>query len=369
MPKIFDLKVVGCSAAGALAARDAARLGLRSACLEEHAAPGKFGACSGLVSRRGLELLGVDFEDCVVNEVRGAVLHAKNGAELAVSRRSPVALVLDRQKFDEECAREARAAGAEIMLRRRATAVKQNPDGVTVQCGAKKFVSKFVVGADGAASPTASSLGFPKIPRFVLGYEAEFEGAGTRLQQSDFVELFFDSRAFPAFFAWLIPAGRKLARVGFATRDFANFAYSKNRFYRLPAVEALARSPRARRAREYTHVIPAAVRPKTQLDRVLLVGDAAGQVKASTGGGIVFGGLCARQAARSIAESLESGEPPDYERAWRARYGGTLALHSALRGALDFFGDAGTNALTGVGKRLGLQWFLREFGDMDFVFR
>ncbi len=364
-----ELIVIGCSAAGALAARDASRLGVRTLVLEEHSRSGKQGKCSGLVSRRGLRFLDADFEKTVLNEVRGARFHSKNNWVFSVERRSPVACVLDRQRFDEALARQAKAVGAEILLKRRVTAVTQNADGVAVHCGAKRFQASYLVAADGATSFTASALGFPKIPRFVLGYEAEFEGA--KLETTDFVELFFDARVFPGFFAWLIPAGGRRVRAGFGTCDSKNFAYSKNAFHRLPAVEAVTRSRRAKRVREYAHVIPASVRPKTQSDggRVLLAGDSAGQTKATTGGGIVFGGLCAREAASSIKKSLDFGAPPDYERAWRRRYGGVLASHSLLRRSLDFLGDEGTSALIGLGRRAGLDWFLREFGDMDFVFK
>lgn len=380
MPRKLEVVVIGCGSAGALAGRDSARAGLETLILEEHSRPGKFGACSGLVSKRGLDLLKADFDDAgvAVNEVRGARLHSKNGGELVVERRSPVACVLDRQRFDEALARQARDAGAQIKLKSRVTAVKQsvekqgggkqNGAGVAVYCGQKKFGSEFVIGADGAASALAASLDFPKIPKFVLGYEAEFEGC--RVDDSSFVDLFFDSRAFPGFFAWMIPAGGKKVRVGFATRDSKSFALSKNALFCLPAVEGSVKTGSARKTREYAHVIPLAVRSKTQLGRVLLVGDAAGQVKASTGGGIVFGGLCARAAAESVRRAIDSNGQPgqiDYERAWRSRYGGTLALHSALRWKLNFLGDAGIKALIGLGRRAGLAWFLREFGDMDFV--
>ncbi len=368
----LDCIVVGCSAAGAVAARESAALGLRTLVLEEHSRPGKLGACSGLVSKRGLKLLdaaGGEFDGAVLNEVRGARLHAKNGAQLVVERRAPVACVLDRQRFDEALARQAKSAGAKILFKRRATAVKQNGEGVTVRCGKQRFDARFVIACDGAASRTAASLGFPKIPRFVLGYEAEFDGA--RVADADFVDLFFDARAFPSFFAWIIPAGARSVRVGFATADSKNFAYSKNSLYRLPSVQDAVKTPGAKRVREYAHVIPLRPRPRTQLGRVLLAGDAAGQVKASTGGGIVFGGLCASQAALSVKAALDSNDSnslPDYERSWRKKYGGTLALHKALRWKLDLFGDAGLNVLARFGKSAGLEWFLREFGDMDFVF-
>jgi len=368
--------VVGCSASGAIAARDLAAGGVKTVVLEEHASQGKQGKCSGLVSKRGLKLLGVDsqaLERCTVNEVRGALLHAKNGATLRVERRSSVACVLDRQLFDEALAAQAAGEGAKILLKHRVTAVKEGGDGVRVWCGAKRFESKFVLGADGAASPTAASpsLGFPKIPRFVLGYETEFDGA--RVDDPDFVQLFFDSRAFPGFFAWLIPSGKKSVRAGFATGGMSSFAYSKNAFHRLPAIEALARSPWAKRVREYTHVIPVAPRPKTQSGggrgRVLLAGDAAGQVKATTGGGIVFGGLCAREAALCVKNALDSNELPDYERSWRKKYGATLALHSALRKALNAFGNRRFDFALRAARFAGAQRLFSEFGDMDFVLK
>ncbi|MFH0973601.1 MAG: FAD-dependent monooxygenase, partial [Candidatus Micrarchaeota archaeon] len=159
----FDLIVAGCSAAGAFAARDASRLGLKTLVLEEHARSGKQGKCSGLVSVSGLKLLGVagtEFDSSVVNEVRGAVLHAKKdektgwkkSVEFVVERRNAVARVLDRQAFDEVLARQARTAGAKILLNHRVTTLKQNGEGVVVRCGSggSKIAAKFLIGADGA---------------------------------------------------------------------------------------------------------------------------------------------------------------------------------------------------------------------------
>ncbi len=371
----FDLIVAGCSAAGAFAARDASSLGLKTLVLEEHARSGKQGKCSGLVSVSGLKLLGAagtEFDASVVNEVRGAVLHAKGekSAEFVVERRNAVARVLDRQKFDEALARQARAAGAKLLFNHRVTTIKQNGKSMVVRCGdGSKFAAKFLVGADGAASRVAAACDFPKLPKLVLGYEAEF--AGARVERDDFVDLFFDSQAFPGFFAWIIPAGKRGVRMGFATRKIADFAFAKNKFYALPAVQSVARQARARKTREYAAVIPLTVRRKTQFGRVLLVGDAAGQTKASTGGGIVFGGLCAGVAAASVKNAVDSNSNafPDYEASWRRAYGGKLALHSLARLALDSLDDETLKALFAVGKRLGAPSLLSRFGDMDFVFK
>jgi flavin-dependent dehydrogenase len=55
----------------------------------------------------------------------------------------------------------------------------------------------------------------------------------------------------------------------------------------------------------------------TYTSRILVVGDAAGQVKPTTGGGIYFGLLCADLAARTVIDAFRAG---DFSRSFLRRY-------------------------------------------------
>ncbi len=355
--KKFDAVVVGAGAVGCVAARELARWGLETIVFEEHSGPGKYGKCTGLVSARGLELVGADYKKAVVSRISGAVIHSPHYSFEA--RRKNVAVVLDRQAFDEECAAEAAGAGAELKVNSRVTGV--NEKGVVV--GKKFFSSSFIVGADGAQSLTAKALGFPPIRDFVLCCEKEFPRA--RLGDEEAVEVFLDNELFPGFFAWIVPAGGG-ARIGFGTKEFDSAKSTEKRFFEKKKVKEVVGGRRP--SRSYWAVIPLAPRERTQEKNVLLVGDAAGQVKATTGGGIVFGGLCAKTAAECVAEAVVNKEPPDCERRWRKRFGGVLAAHSVARKFLDALPNAALDLLV-ASANYGPKQFLEWFGDMDFILR
>jgi flavin-dependent dehydrogenase len=94
---------------------------------------------------------------------------------------------------------------------------------------------------------------------------------------------------------------------------------------------------------------------------VLLAGDAAGQVKATTGGGIVFGAAAARIAAECIA----AGRAKEYEARWRAALWEDLELHQKLRRFFNSLPDERMESLFAAAKLLRLESFLNRFGDMD----
>ena len=114
---------------------------------------------------------------------------------------------------------------------------------------------------------------------------------------------------------------------------------------------------------EFAAVIPTSVRAKTAMRTgkkcVLLAGDAAGQVKATTGGGVFFGASCGYLSGKF------SGEPEKYEREWRAQYGLDLALHRKLRAVMDFTGGEPPSALVSAAKALFFEELLSERGKMD----
>jgi flavin-dependent dehydrogenase len=84
-------------------------------------------------------------------------------------------------------------------------------------------------------------------------------------------------------------------------------------------------------------VIPLSVLPKTYSDRILVVGEAAGQTKPTTGGGIYYGILCADMAVNVLHNALISGDYSaaklsSYQKLWRAELGRELTVdHWAQR--------------------------------------
>lgn len=355
----FDCIVVGASCVGGMTAKAIARAGVSVALLEEHSKPGKFDKCTALVSSSGLRSLGVGFKRTVLNEIHGAVLHSPSGVSFQVERKQPVAFVLDRQAFDEQCVSEAVRAGAELRLSAGARKITRRSDGFwRVETPSGAFVSKVVVGCDGLSSFVARSQGFPQFKSFVSAWEAEFDFPQA---PPDKVHVYTDQSIARNFFAWSVPVSGKKARVGLATTAPAGLNAGKKLL-----LKKLGLSERQNAGREFNYSIPLFPRSVTQKETVLLAGDAAGQVKSTTGGGIVFGGLCGAQAAESVAQFLSGGKL-DYEARWRREYEKTFKLHWLLHSRLFSLPNFALDWVFGFAKLSGVPFALEKLGDMDFV--
>ena len=310
---------------------------------------------SGILSKTGLGHIGIDYRSAIVNELDGAVLHAGNES-LRVKARSVQAYVLDRGKLAKRCLEEAERAGAEITFARRLGADElrrlANDNG------------NIIVGADGAVSGVAAAFGFPPVKEYVLTYKAEYSGAS--VEDSHSVELFFANKHARRFFGWSAPYSSDMVELGVGTSStarrssasaFADFINDGN-------VRGIVEG--AERMAGHASIIPLGSRKVTVKGNVMLVGDAAGQVKATTGGGIIFGAACARVAADVINAHIEHGTAlAHYEKMWRRQYGMDLKLHAALHNYYSSMGPRSLALLIRMSKLFGAEQFFSRYGDMD----
>ncbi len=363
--------VVGSSAVGGITAKSLAERGVDTLVLEEHFKAGKFHKCSGIMSKAGLESLGVSLKECTLNEVRGARIFAGK-QEMKIEASSAKGVVIDRQLYDEKCASEAAQAGAKFAFNSRVDKITKEDNSFNISAAGKTYSSPVLIGCDGANSVVARELSFPKIPQsdFVLGWEGEY--AGAVVPEPHLVHVYLDSQLFKGFFGWLIPVNATTVRIGYATADFPSARESKENFLGLPQIaQAISASKACTCVRDFNYVIPLRPRARTQIGNSMLCGDAAGQVKATTGGGVVFGGKCGKIAAQEAAKHLLEGAEINYEREWRRQYGGVLQAHYFLRKLYNFAESPGDGALlkAGIflGNALGANRLLSSKGDMDFI--
>ncbi len=310
---------------------------------------------SGIFSREGLAKMDMKWETAQQNTLDGAVIHA-GGEQLKVSSTGTVAYVLDRGIFANLCAKEAVAAGAKLAMGRRLEREQ------LIEIG--KDNEKILVGADGAVSNVASALGFQKIEEYILTYKAEYEGVD--IPDEHKVEVMFSNKIASRFFGWTCPySGSKLeVGIGISDRSRSNSTGAFNKFIQTDYMKKLLAG--AERTAGYASIIPIKYRSKTVIGNTLLVGDAAGQVKATTGGGIIFGSACAKVAARCISENIKHGRPlMDYEKAWRKDHQLDLRLHKAIHGYYSMLGDDSFAAMIKLLKLAGFEGFLGRYGDMD----
>jgi len=337
-----DVHIVGGGPAGLFAGIAALREGRSAVASEEHKKIGEPEACSGLISKSGLETLralaGVDYARAQINTIKSARIVCGQ-EEIAIAPKEETAVLVSRQEFDSLAAEKYEQEGGMLELGRKVTGA---------------FEADCVIGADGPASFVAGHFGFPKIRTFVASMQGDFAYA---CEDAHCATLYLSSRDFPGFFGWVIPKNESEAKIGIGVSlpRHHPLAYYR-RFLAKLGVEG-------KPTHEFAAVIPTSVRAKTAKMAgkkcVLLAGDAAGQVKATTGGGVFFGASCGYLAGKN------AGEPEKYEKAWRSQYGLDLALHGNLRAALDLAGGAPPAALVSAAKALFFDELLSEKGKMD----
>ncbi len=344
-----DVHVVGAGPAGCFAAKRACEHGAKVLVSEEHAKIGEPVQCSGLVSKRGLDSLGIDCSDAIVNELSGADIFTLNDC-MHVKANGTKAMLLDRKKFDEICASEAENAGARI------------ESGKRVKKSDLSARDAIVVGADGAYSSVAEFFGFPRISKWAVCYQAFFEKA--EIEDKKRVSIFLSKESFPGFFGWIIPESEEACRVGFGMRSGCTGGNVKKRFEEFLKREQAKQVLRnAKMAGFNGGAIPLEVRKETARSNVLLAGDAAGQVKATTGGGIFFGCSCAEIAGELAAKKKAA----EYEKTWRCKFEKDLFLHAQIRSFLDSLDDSGIDSYIRLAKMFGIEKFLSEHGEMDLL--
>ncbi len=333
--------VAGGGPVGCVAALSASENGANVSLYEEHRKIGTPVQCSGLISKKGLDSIGIDYSGAVLNDIRGADIHA-GGASVRVFAPETKAFVVNRSELDCIYAEAAESEGARILLGKRAPLGPENRE--------------VLIGADGVFSRTAKANGFPEHRGLVCCYQAEFSRA--RPEHGHLVSVYLTSLA-PGFFGWVIPINEERVRVGLGVSRGKN---PKEQFWKF--ARTLGRVLEgAKLESELAGFIPLSPRAQTVRGRVMLVGDAAGQVKALSGGGVYFGCSCASIAGRIGA--LHQEELSLYESEWRREFSRDLRIHGLVRGALNLLPEFATGALLRAGGLLGADAFLVKYGDMD----
>ncbi|VVC04258.1 Digeranylgeranylglycerophospholipid reductase [Candidatus Bilamarchaeum dharawalense] len=333
-----DVHIVGAGPAGAISALSAIHHGHQVVISEDHPVSGLPENCSGLFSIDGLGSLKqfVDFKPTIINPIYGANIHI-NDTILSVRTQTPVAHVCNRSHLDVLLAQNAETEGAKINY------------GERIQ---GNFHANNIIGADGPLSHVARHFNFPKIKKFAATLQADLP---FRCEDPRVVELFLSNQKFPGFFAWTIPHNEEKAEFGVGVEVPSRAQEAWKNLLKLKKIEAAVKPSGAS--------IPLETRSKTAKSvsgkNIFLVGDAAGQVKSTTGGGVIFGGNCAALLGKHISN------PGGYELEWRLKYGTDLALHSLFHNYLANQSDASLSALGRRLKKLNIDVYLSKNGHMD----
>ena len=363
----YDAVVVGAGPAGSTVAAGIAQGGFRVLLLEEHAQIGIPLHCSGLVTPRTLEEAAVG-EDLVLNRVVGAHVYAPSGRRLTLGDGTTRALVIDRVGLDRVLVEKAQKQGVELATRSKVVAAQREAGGVTITVdrggSSPKVHSRLLVGADGARSWVARAMGLVGTGEWVSGLGAEGTLPGA---DEENVQVFVGQSVAPGWFAWTIPLGEGRIRLGVGTSNGVKPVEGLRRVFQTYARQLDGWEP----SRWTGGTIPIWSRRRIVQDGVMLVGDSAGQVKPTSGGGIYPGLVSARLAAGVAREALGSDDVTEpalraYPRAWKKTFGREFQRGEDLRRVYTALDDKDFDRLIALFGRKRLLKLINRYGDIDF---
>jgi digeranylgeranylglycerophospholipid reductase len=354
--RVSDVVVVGGGPAGLYAALSLARAGGDVTLLEEHADIGEPVHCTGVLAKDAFEEFRLDTAD-VLNDLTTVRFHSPSGQTVEYSTRSVEAVVIDRASFDRRLAAEAVRAGVRV-VHGRAMAVTIEPGGVTISAGPTSIRARACVLACGAsyALQRDLGLGMPKL----LMRSAQVELPVDRLGD---VEVHFGRSLAPGGFAWAVPVSRgdrAFVRVGVMCHADASRHFHRVLDHVAPRWGVRSPVPKPRQK-----ILPLEPIERTYGDRLLVVGDAAGLVKPTTGGGIYYSLVTARLAAETLVHALETDELgaerlSRYEASWRQRLDPELRPQLLLRRIAQRLSDADIDGLFELATADGIVPLIRR---------
>ncbi|MHA1410031.1 MAG: geranylgeranyl reductase family protein [Candidatus Odinarchaeia archaeon] len=364
-----EVAIIGAGPIGSLIAEKLSKHGIYPIVFEEHKTIGQPDHCAGLVNKHNLEKLYTYPQKVVLNKIKGAIIRFGNN-NFTLYRKKNEAVVINRSSFDYEIANNALKKGAVIKYNTRVRSYKYDGNQLKIFLNNTNtpITSSFLVNAAGVQGLLSKKLN--KIKSYHgLKYAVQYEVENVKDIEKEFVELYFDNNLTPGFFSWIIPMNESEVRIGLASNDnlgrtrlnwfMGKKNFNKHRFKHAKILRIKAGI-----------VLTGGPIKKTYARRVLFVGDAAGQVKPTTGGGIITGGICAKIAAQVIKQMLmnenSSTSESDYQKRWRSILGREFTYMKYARNVLDGITNADLIKLFTFIKEEWIAKGVSSIADMDF---
>jgi len=352
-----DVLIVGGGPGGLFMAARLAGRGVRTVVCEEHARVGDPVHCTGVLSSDSFSRFDLP-STATLNHLTDVRFVSPGGIPVDYTTRSPIATVIDRPAFDRALAERAAAAGADIRSGARVVALETDGSGVRATvAGGEVVQARLGVLACGAHYAFQQRLGFG-LPRTYL-HTAQCELPAALMPS---VELHFGRDVAPGGFAWAVPVVRPEGfhvRIGVMAARDAPGCYRRmlDRIGDRWGVSHRELSPRLK-------ILPLGAVERTYADRLLAIGDAAGLVKPTTGGGIHYSIMSASIAADVAIEGLatdrlKAASLATYERRWRAELEDEFDAQQDLRDVATGLSDQAIDNLFELAHTDGIMPIVR----------
>ncbi len=312
----YDVLVIGAGPGGSMAARFAARHGLKVLLIEKRPEIGVPVRCAEGISQAWMKKVEIDPSDRWIDtRMEGAKIYSPDERSIielsAEQAGNEVGFVLNREYFDKYLASLAIKEGADIWLKSPAVDIIKE-DGYVKGAIVRKFGervevrAKIVIAADGFESQVARWAGLNTVLR-ERDIVSCIQYRMTNIDIEENFTHFFIGSCAPGGYVWIFPKGEKEANVGIGVALNKLKSKGEVKGYLDRFIERHPYLKKGRILQIVTGAVSTCPVPKRIVDNgIMLVGDAARLIDPITGGGIANACISGKWAGEIAGKCIEN---------------------------------------------------------------
>ena len=358
--EFFDVCIVGASIAGNYLTYLLSDSNLRICVIELHKEIGLPFQCAGIISQKLSQIIELP-EEIVLNRVNTAkiISPSSNFINLSGKERPYIVdrIALDRLYYNKVKNNPNITYFLGERFKFFEYRIENGNKYLLIETSQRKIMAKMLIGCDGPLSLVGKQL---KVKNDIIF-------ASQIRIKADFSEheaaMYFNPK-WKQLFGWIVPEGNQIYRIGIASAKNVNNVFSN--FLNELNVDI------NNKIDQQGGIIPYGVMNKLAFDNILLLGDAGGQVKATTGGGIIMLLTAARYASNCVKLCMTNGNYSKkfikkyYEKPCSQVIGKELKLHFIIRLILENFRSKDFDKFFKILQENKIEHLVSFYGDMDF---
>lgn len=363
----YDVAIVGGGPIGSTLAYHLSKEKLNICIIEKKKEVGFPLQCAGIVSKSIANFNEVP-NDVIINKVKGAYLHSPNEI-LKVQKQEEEAYVIDRISYDRFLLKRAIKNNVKLI---REKVINVDYEKGTILCESGKAIkSKIIVGADGYKSKISNILKNEYENFHASQLLVEISNIAINkfrksndLNTNEYVDTCVKEELLPGFL-WFVPVEENLFRVGL----FSNHSYKEQNQFLKDFLRNNFKEDSYKILEKYKGIIPIYNDKITLVkERVLLIGDAACQIKPTTGGGLLIGFDSCRIASEYIIKAIKNNDIAilnRYAKEFKKQYLKEFNYQFKVQKTLNILSNDDLDYFFNKLKENDCENLISQYGDMD----